>query len=121
MIESIWSIIPPILAIIMVLITRRVLLSLGIGIIASALFISSFQIGEAGIYVFDAFKGVFIDDGSLNTWNVYIILFLLLLGVLTRFVSMMGGTQAFGDWMIQRVRTRTGAQLMTFTLGIILF
>lgn len=121
MIESIWSIIPPILAIIMVLITRRVLLSLGIGIIASALFITSFQVSEAGMYVFDAFKGVFIEEGGLNTWNVYIIIFLLLLGVLTRFVSMMGGTQAFGDWMIQRVRTRTGAQLMTFTLGIILF
>lgn len=121
MVESIWSIIPPILAIVMVLITRRVLLSLGVGIIASALFITQFKIGESFRYIYEAFKGVFIEDGALNTWNVYIIFFLLLLGVLTRFVAIMGGTQAFGDWMIQRVRSRAGAQLMTFILGIILF
>lgn len=121
MTETIWSIIPPILAIIMVLVTRRVLLSLGIGIIASALFISQFKIGASLTYIYEAFKGVFIEDGGLNKWNVYIILFLLLLGVLTRFVAIMGGTQAFGDWMIKRVRTRSGAQFMTFILGIILF
>lgn len=121
MIESVWSIIPPILAIIMVLLTRKVLLSLGIGIITSALFIQNFNIKDSFLSVWNAFKSVFIEDGGLNTWNIYIIIFILFLGIITRFVAMMGGTQAFGDWMITRVKTRFGAQLMTFVLGIALF
>ncbi len=121
MADSIWSLIPPILAIIMVLLTRRVLISLGVGIIASALFVSNFHITTSFELVFDAVKGVFIEEASLNTWNVYIIFFILLLGIITNFVGMMGGTRAFGDWMIRRVKTRVGAQIMTFILGIALF
>src|SRR5699024_2152053 len=68
-----------------------------------------------------SFKLVFVEDGALNTWNVYILLFVLLLGILTSFVSMMGGTHAFGEWMIKRVKTRAGAQIMTMFLGIIIF
>lgn len=119
--ESFWSIIPPILAIIMVLLTRRVLVSLGIGIIASALFVSEFKIGATFILMFEAIKDVFLEEGGLNTWNMYIIFFILLLGMMTNFVSQMGGTQAFGNWMIKRVKTRVGAQIMTFLLGIALF
>src|SRR5690625_3639741 len=104
--ESFWSLIPPLLAIIMVLLTRRVLISLGVGIIASALFISHFHVGDSLGLMFGALKGVFIEVGGLNTWNVYIILFILLLGIITNFVGMMGGTRAFGDWMVRRVKSR---------------
>ena len=121
MAESFWSLIPPLLAIIMVLWTRRVLLSLGVGIIASALFTANFHIADSLYRMFDAFKGVFIEEGGLNTWNIYIIFFILLLGVITSFVGMMGGTRAFGDFMIRRVKTRKGAQIMTMLLGIALF
>lgn len=121
MVESGWSLIPPLLAILMVLLTRRVLLSLGVGIIASALFIAHFNIVESLALMFGAFKDIFIEDGGINTWNVYILLFIPMLGVITAFVSMMGGTKAFGDWMVSRVKSRTGAQIMTFLLGIVLF
>ena len=119
--ESFWSLIPPLLAIIMVLLTRRVLISLGVGIIASALFIAHFHVVDSLGLMFGALKGVFIEGGGLNTWNVYIILFILLLGIITNFVGMMGGTRAFGDWMVRRVKTRVGAQIMTMLLGIALF
>ncbi|MGY0692571.1 Na+/H+ antiporter NhaC family protein [Virgibacillus sp. FSP13] len=119
--NTIWSLVPPILAIIMVLLTKRVLLSLGVGIVASAFFIGSFHVGESLGLVWEAFKGVFVDGGAVNTWNVYILLFVLMLGVLTAFVSIMGGTKAFGDWMIRRVKTRAGAQIMTMVLGVIVF
>jgi|SRR5690625_157185 len=119
--NTIWSIVPPVLAIIMVLLTKRVLVSLGVGIIASALFITRFNLFKSWGLIWEAFTGVFVEDGGMNTWNVYIILFVLILGVLTAFVSMMGGTRAFGDWMIRRVKTRTGAQIMTMTLGVIIF
>src|SRR5699024_8022408 len=113
--------IPPLLAILMVLLTKRVLLSLGVGIVFSALFVANLHISETMTLIFQAFKNVFWEDGGLNTWNVYIIFFILLLGIITSFVSMMGGTRAFGDVMIRRVKTRVGAQLMTMVLGIALF
>ncbi|GAB3805505.1 Na+/H+ antiporter NhaC family protein [Virgibacillus kimchii] len=121
MAESIWSLVPPILAIVMVLLTRRVILSLGVGVIASAFFIESFHFMSSITVVWQAFKGVFVDDGALNTWNVYILLFVLMLGILTAFMSMMGGTRAFAEWAIKRVKTRIGAQIMTMLLGIIVF
>lgn len=121
MTNSIWALIPPLITIAMVLLTKRVLLSLGVGIIATAFFTVSFHFTDAMRLIWEAFKGVFVEDGGVNTWNVYILLFVLLLGVLTSFVSMMGGTRAFGEWMIKRVKTRAGAQLMTMVLGIIIF
>lgn len=119
--NTIWSLVPPLLAIIMVLLTKRVMLSLGIGIIAAAFFIESFNVLASLAAIWEAFKGVFVADGALNQWNVFILLFVLMLGVLTAFVSMMGGTRAFGEWMITKVKTRAGAQIMTAVLGIIVF
>ncbi|MFD2129965.1 Na+/H+ antiporter NhaC family protein [Pseudogracilibacillus auburnensis] len=121
MAESIWSLIPPLLAIIMVLLTRRVLISLGVGIVASALFITHFQVIDSLDLMLGALTGVFLENGGLNTWNVYIIFFIFILGIITNFVGLMGGTRAFGDWMIRRVKTRMGAQIMTILLGIALF
>ena len=121
MVDSIWSLVPPLLAIIMVLITKRVLLSLGVGIVAAAFFIASFQISESLLLIWESFRDVFVEEGGLNTWNVFILLFVLLLGIITALISMMGGTRAFADWMIKRVKTRAGAQLMTMILGIVIF
>ncbi|KNE19095.1 Na+/H+ antiporter NhaC family protein [Virgibacillus pantothenticus] len=119
--ETVWSLIPPIIAIVMVLLTKRVLLSLGVGILAAALFLGKFQVGDSLKLVWEAFKGVFVVDGALDTWNVFILLFVLMLGMLTALVTMMGGTRSFAEWMIRRVKTRTGAQLMTVLFGVIIF
>src|SRR5690625_8044556 len=108
--NTIWSLVPPIIAIVMVLVTKRVLLSLGVGIITSALFLTKFHIVEAGKYVYESFKVSFVEDGSLNTWGIFILLFILSLGILTSFITLLGGTRAFGDWMIKRIKTRQGAQ-----------
>src|SRR5690625_2557184 len=119
--QTMWTLVPPVLAIIMVLLTRRVLISLGVGIIAAAFFVANFNFLESLSLVGESFKLVFVEEGALNTGNIYILLFVLMLGILTAFVSMMGGTRAFGDWMIKRVKTRVGAQLMTMFLGLIIF
>ena len=118
---TIWAVVPPILAIIMVLITKRVLLSLGVGIALSALFIANFKVGDSIKLIFDSFRVSFVEDGALNTWNVFILLFILTLGILTSFMTILGGTRAFGDWMIKRVKTRKGAQFMPMVLGLIIF
>lgn len=119
--NTIWSLVPPLLAILMVLLTRRVLISLGIGIVAAAFFLANFNAWESLVLTWEAFKGVFVADGGLNTWNVYLLVFVLILGMLTSLISMMGGTRAFADWMIKKVKTRSGAQLMTMALGLVIF
>lgn len=118
---TIFSLIPPLLAIVMVLLTRRVLLSLGVGIISAALLIESFSISGAFLLIFQAVKEIFISDGELNTWNVYILLFLFLLGIITAFITISGGSRAFAEWALARVKTRVGAKILTAILGIIIF
>jgi tetracycline resistance efflux pump len=119
--NTIYSLIPPVLAILMVVLTRRVLLSLAAGILASALLLAEFNIGQTFAIIWDAGKGIFVSDGELNTYNLYIILFLLMLGVITAFISISGGSRAFGEWAMKRVKSRTGAQLVGAALGIIIF
>ncbi|HEY4552583.1 MAG TPA: Na+/H+ antiporter NhaC family protein [Bacillaceae bacterium] len=119
--NTLWSILPPILAIGMVLLTRRVLLSLGVGIVSAAFLLADFSFKGTAVNTWEAFKGVFADGGEPNTWNIFILIFILMLGILTAFISMMGGTRAFGDWMIRRVKTRAGAQIMTMILGVVVF
>ncbi|WP_210365685.1 Na+/H+ antiporter NhaC family protein [Bacillus sp. REN3] len=119
--NTIYSMLPPLLAILMVVLTRRVLLSLGTGIFAAALLLAEFNIGKTVAILGDAVKAIFIADGELNTSSLYIILFLLLLGMITAFISISGGSRAFGDWAMKRVKTRTGAQLVGAILGMIIF
>ncbi|TFJ91920.1 Na+/H+ antiporter NhaC family protein [Lentibacillus salicampi] len=119
--NTIWSLVPPLLAIIMVLVTKRVLLSLGVGIVAAAFFAANFNVPESLGLIWESFIGTFVAEGALNTYNVFILLFVLLLGVITAFVSIIGGTKAFGEWMVRRVKTRAGAQVMTMVFGVIVF
>ncbi|WP_313892901.1 Na+/H+ antiporter NhaC family protein [Psychrobacillus sp.] len=114
------ALLPPILAIIMVLVTKRVLLSLGVGIVSSALLVTSFAPVDSALILWESFKVSFWDDG-LNTYNIYILLFILLLGVITAFVSLSGGSKAFATWAIKRVKTRRGSKLLTACLGILIF
>jgi len=117
---TIYSILPPIIAIVMVLITRRVLLSLGVGIILGALLIHSFAPVSSFATLWKSFQVTFWDEG-LNTYNVFILLFLFLLGIITAFVSLSGGSRAFAEWAVKRIKTRRGAKLLTAILGIIIF
>ncbi|ARD47449.1 sodium:proton antiporter [Sporosarcina sp. P37] len=114
------SILPPIIAIVMVLVTRRVLLSLGAGILTAALLIAEFAPLETLKGIWTAVTISFW-DGGLNTYNIFIMLFLLLLGVITAFVSLSGGSAAFARWAVTRIRTKRGAKLLTMILGIAIF
>ncbi|HEY4553678.1 MAG TPA: Na+/H+ antiporter NhaC family protein [Bacillaceae bacterium] len=119
--NTIYSLLPPILAILMVILTKRVLLSLGTGIVASALLLGKGNPADSGTYLWNAVKGIFVDEGSLNTWNVYIILFLFLLGAITALINMIGGSRAFGEWAMTKVKNRAGAQILAAVFGIIIF
>src|SRR5690606_201289 len=104
------------------------ILSLGCGIVAAALLIAIDR--EAGLFqiitktaniLYDTVKHIFWEDGRLNTGNLYILLFLLFLGIITALITISGGSRAFAEWAITRVKTRRGAQLLTALLGIIIF
>ena len=118
--NTIFSILPPIIAIVMVLLTRRVLLSLGAGIVAAAVILTWFAPIDALQELVTSFRIIFWDEG-FNAYNVFIILFLLLLGIITAFVSLSGGSHAFAEWASTRIKSRRGAKVLTVVLGIVIF
>lgn len=115
------SILPPIVAIVMVLATKRVLLSLGSGIVTAALLVASFSPVDTLKNLWTGMIVSFWSEGELNTYNIFIMIFILLLGVITAFVSLSGGSRAFADWAVKRIKTRRGAKLLTVLLGILIF
>ncbi|WP_100012968.1 Na+/H+ antiporter NhaC family protein [Lentibacillus sediminis] len=118
---TIYSIIPPLLMLVLVIATRKVLISLGTGIIVGALLIHQFDLLGAAGEIWASFAGIFVADGAVNTGNLLLLGFLLLLGIMTAFLQASGGSRAFGEWMVKRIRTRRGAQLMTPVVGLLIF
>jgi Na+/H+ antiporter NhaC len=121
MVGTIYSLIPAIVTLILVILTRRVLFSLGAGIILGAFFIHDFQIFRSLQEIWTVFIEIFYADDEINVGNILLLVFLLLLGVMTAFLQGSGGSRAFGEWMLKRVKTRVGAKVMTTILGIIIF
>ncbi|KHE72040.1 Na+/H+ antiporter NhaC family protein, partial [Halobacillus sp. BBL2006] len=118
---TIYSLIPAVLMLLLVLFTRKVILSLGIGIIVGAFMLTQLDIGAGLSLIWSLFATIFVSEGSLNTGNLYLLTFLFLLGITTAFMTASGGSQAFGKWAVERIRTRRGAKLIPAILGIIIF
>ena len=119
------SLIPPLVAIILALITKEVYSSLFVGIIAGALFYSNFDLELA---VNTMLFGTDSDGDAAgmvpklaDSWNMGILVFLVLLGILVALINQAGGSAAFGRWASKHIKTRVGAQLATILLGIMIF
>ena len=125
MIGTIYSLIPPLITIALVVFTKRVLLSLGFGVISAALILAEFSIlNTLSVIAHTLFNLVFEDGGLLgflNHWNMAIVIFLLILGVITSYVILSGGAYAFTKSITSRIKTREGVQYTSFVLGLILF
>ena len=115
------TLVPPLLAIGLVVATRKVLLSLGLGVVSAALLIEGFSPWGTLEQVVGAFGDIFWVDGGVNTTKVYILIFTLMLGVITAFIMMSGGTRAFADWAQTKIRTRRGATMLPAGLGVAIF
>lgn len=117
-----WSLIPPIIAIVLALITKEVYSSLFIGIIIGGLFYgglftSSFSLETSILHVFkDGLTGVLSDSS-----NIGILIFLIILGIMVCMMNKAGGSSAFGEWASKRIKTRIGAQLVSILLGALIF
>ncbi|NJP38284.1 Na+/H+ antiporter NhaC family protein [Alkalicoccus luteus] len=122
--HGILSLLPPVLALVLVLITKRVLLSLGAGIIVGALMVHQTEdmfVNAAIADIAGTVTSIFWTADGVNTWEFYIILFLFLLGMIAALITITGGGRAFGEWALARVKTRAGAQFTAGFLGIIIF
>lgn len=117
---SILSLIPPVVTIGLAVTTKRIFLSLGAGIAVGALLLAEWSIGDAISSTLDIVSGLIYAEGEV-TEEVYILVFILLLGSLTCLVRMLGGALAFSEWAAKWVRTRLQAQLATLVFGIIIF
>ncbi len=112
---SIWALLPPIIAIGLALITKEVFSSLFIGILSGAILAADFSplgsldnvINTGLISAVEGTAGIFI--------------FLIELGILVALVNKAGGSKAFGEWAEKHVKTRVGACIMTFILGVLIF
>lgn len=118
---TIFSLIPAVLMLVLVLLTRKVILSLGIGIIVGAFMLTQMDIGAGLALIWSLFASIFVSDGSLNMGSIYLLSFLFLLGITTAFMTASGGSRAFGRWAVERIRTRKGAKLVPSLLGIVIF
>ena len=114
---TIWSLVPPVIAIGLALITKEVYSSLFIGIAIGGLFYANFNFEGTVIHIFQ--DGII---GSLTDgYNMGIIVFLVILGIMVCMMNMAGGSKAFGRWAETHIKTRVGAQLATILLGALIF
>ncbi|QYJ03268.1 Na+/H+ antiporter NhaC family protein [Nocardioides panacisoli] len=119
--DSIITVIPPLLAITLVIATRQVVLSLGLGVLSAAFIVADYAPLGTLELVWASFAELFWVDGAVNTGKVYILLFTLALGVIASVILMSGGSSAFSEWASRRVRSRRGAQGMAGGLGLAIF
>ena len=112
-----WALIPPLAAIILALITKEVYSSLFVGIVIGGLFWSGFSFENTVLHVFqDGIVGVLTDS-----YNMGILVFLVILGIMVCMMNKAGGSAAFGRWASVHIKTRIGAQLATIVLGVLIF
>lgn len=113
--SSIWALLPPIIAIGLALITKEVFSSLFIGIVSGAIIAADF----APLKTVDHVVSTGLIDAFSGTAGIFI--FLIELGIIVSLVNKAGGSKAFGEWAQTHVKTKVGAALCTFVLGILIF
>ena len=114
---TLWALLPPVIAILLALITKEVYSSLFIGILVGAALYANFNFETIVNHMFiDGFVASLSDS-----WNVGILLFLVVLGAIVALMNKAGGSAAFGNWASKHIHSRIGAQLATVVLGVLIF
>ena len=130
-VNSLWSLLPPVVAIGLALITKEVYSSLFLGIVTGGVLcmLSSAPVsvgeGESLGHGFTALFNAVVNEGIIknlsDSWNVGILVFLVVLGIIVVLMNKAGGSRAYGEWAVRRIKTRKGASLATFALGVLIF
>lgn len=111
---TIWSILPPVIAIVLALITKEVYMSLLIGILSGALLYTQFN-------VITTIETTFQIMGDKIGGNADILIFLVLLGILVALITKSGASKAYGEWASRSIKTKKGSLLATAALGVVIF
>ena len=114
-----WSLLPPIVAIVLALISKEVYSSLFLGCLVGALLVSNYAPWETLVQLVEGDNGIVTTVSDAG--NIAIIVFLVVLGIMVDLMNKTGGSEAFGRWATKTVKTRAGAQLMTMLLGVLIF
>ena len=114
-----WSLLPPIVAIVLALISKEVYSSLFLGCLVGALLVSNFAPWETLVQLVEGDNGIVTTVS--DSGNIAIIVFLVILGIMVDLMNKTGGSEAFGRWAKKSVKSRAGAQLMTMLLGVLIF
>ena len=117
MYSTFWALVPPVVAIVLALITKEVFSSLFIGILVGGLFYSGFTFEGTMTHIL---QGGFVTVLA-DAYNVGILIFLVILGGMVCLMNAAGGSRAFGQWASKRIKTRVGAQLAAILLGCLIF
>ncbi len=119
--STIFSLLPPVIAIALALITKEVYSSLFVGILVGG---GLYAFGPNG-FSFEKMFNTIMTDGFIgklaDTWNMGIIIFLVVLGVIVVLMNKAGGSRAYGEWAKKKIKSRKGAMLATFGLGALIF
>ena len=113
---GILSIIPPVLTIVLAIVTKDVIVSLFLGILSGTLIVAGGNPFQAMLMLSDK-----IADTLADGWSIRIVLFTILLGMMVGLLSKTGSAYALGDWASKRIKTKTGALLFTWFFGILIF
>ena len=117
MYSTFWALVPPIVAIGLALITKEVYSSLFVGILVGGILYSGFNFERTVLHIFqDGIIGVLSDS-----YNVGILVFLVILGAMVSLMNKAGGSAAFGQFAAGKIKSRVGAQLATVLLGVMIF
>ena len=114
-----WSLLPPIVAIVLALISKEVYSSLFLGCLVGALLYTQFAPWDTIVALVGADYGIV--SVLADSYNMGIIVFLVTLGIMVDLMNKGGGSEAFGRWAKKTVKSRAGAQLMTMLLGVLIF
>ena len=117
MVGTFWSLVPAIIAIALALVTKEVYSSLFVGIVIGGLFYSGLSFTGFLTHVFDEGLVKQLSD----SWNVGILVFLVVLGTMVALMNKAGGSAAFGKWAQKHIKSKIGAQIATICLGILIF
>ena len=115
--NTLWAALPPVIAIGLALITKEVHSSLFLGILVGAMMYANFDFMGTFVHVFE--------DGIIanlsDSYNVGILIFLVILGTMVQLMNAAGGSAAFGKWSTEHIKSRTAAQLAVVCLGVLIF
>ena len=113
---TVWALLPPVIAIVLALITKEVYMSLFIGVVTGALLYTNFS----PVGTIEAIFEVMMEKLG-DSWNVGILIFLVFLGIIVALMTRAGGSAAYGKWAGSKIKTKSGALLSTFALGVVIF